>query len=85
MQQPTMLAKFKVNEVTLNEHNNQKVSMIPVSSNKPYGPNGENEDNTFARHTPSGEIRMQITNPDLYGQVNPGDVFYISFTKAEQK
>lgn len=81
----TMRAKFVVGEVSdvRTEHGgtSQKVSMRPVTTSS-YGDNGENEDNTFARYTPSGEIRLQITNPDLNGKINPGEVYYIDFTPA---
>jgi hypothetical protein len=53
-----------------------------VTGNKPFGPNGESEDNTFARYSPSGELTISITNPNLLGKFNPGDPFYLDFTPA---
>lgn len=77
----TVKAKFAVNEVT-NYMGGQKVSMLPVQ-NTQYGIDGENEDNQFARHTPSGEIRLQITNPALKDTFVPGKVFYVDMTSVE--
>lgn len=82
MGQPTMRAKFMVQEVSSYVGGHQKVSMLPVQGTQ-YGSRGENEDNTFSRYTPSGEIRMQISNPDLIGKIQPGDVYHIDFTKSE--
>lgn len=48
-----------------------------------YGENGENEDNDFARWTPSGELVMNITNPNLFGTMKEGDKYYLDFTKCE--
>lgn len=77
----TVKAKFVVNEVT-NYMGGQKVSMLPVQ-NTQYGADGENEDNQFARYTPSGEIRLQITNPALKDAFAPGKVFYVDMTSVE--
>ena len=51
-----------------------------VSGDKPYGPNGENEDNTFARYTPMASLEMSILNPELFGKFKEGDAFYVDFT-----
>lgn len=77
-----MRAKFRINAVGKSE-NAETLRFSAVGSDKPYGPNGESEDNTFARFTPSGELTMSITNPDLLGKFTQGDVFYLDFTKVE--
>lgn len=59
----------------------QEVVMHPVCGNKPFGPNGESEDNTFARFSPAGELKLTITNPDLAGNIKPGMTFYLDFTE----
>lgn len=56
--------------------------MAPVCGGKPFGPNGESEDNSFARWTPSGELKLDVTNPDLLGRFKPGQKFYVDFTEA---
>ena len=43
-----MRAKMKVGSVKLTEHG-EVLEMAPVCGNKPFGPAGESEDNTFAR------------------------------------
>lgn len=54
-----------------------------VSGGK-YGPNGENEDNSFARYTPDGNIELTVTNPDLVGAHELGTDFYVDFTPIEK-
>lgn len=58
------------------------LKMAPVCGGKPFGPNGQSEDNTFALYTPSGELKLNITNPDLLGKFEPGQKFYVDFTEA---
>lgn len=72
-------AKVMVQKVT--EHGDAiEVIANPVCSCKPYGPNGESEDNTFARYTPSGEIKLWINNPDLKDKIKVEQKFYVDFT-----
>jgi hypothetical protein len=79
-----MKAKMQVSQVTDFGGNNQQVKMAPVCGRQPFGLNGESEDNTFARYTPSGELTLTITNPDLLGKLKPGQVFYLEFTAAAE-
>ena len=76
-----MRAKMTVESVKDFGNNCQQVVMHPVCGNKPFGPNGESEDNTFARFSPSGELKLTITNPDLAGKIKPGSTFYLDFTE----
>lgn len=77
-----MRAKFRVQSVTGTE-SYESLSMSAVTGKEPYGPEGESEDNTFARYTPSASLSMSITNPALIGKVKQGDEFYVDFTKVE--
>lgn len=45
-----------------------------------YDEDGSDEDNTYAKFTPSGELRMTINNPALVGVYEEGDTFYLDFT-----
>lgn len=58
------------------------IKMAPVCGNVPFGPEGQSEDNTFARYTPSGSLQLSITNPELIGKIKPGQKFYLDFTEA---
>lgn len=78
----TMRAKMYIAKIEKYQNGDQ-IFLTPVSS-KPYGPEGESEDNTYARYSPSGELRLMITNPNLVGSFVPGGTFYLDFTPAEQ-
>lgn len=78
-----MRAKLEVKLVTKPWEGAEEVTMQPVSGQAAYGPNGESEDNTYARYTPSGVVTLVITNPNLHGKFQVGQKFYADFTPAE--
>lgn len=78
-----MRAKFQIHSVTQSAGSEQ-LKLGAVCGKAPYGPQGESEDNTFARYTPSGELTLSITNPDLLGKFTPGQKFYLDFTQAAE-
>lgn len=82
-----MLAKLTVTDVKTQKTDDgitfqEAVTMMPVTS-KPSNLDGENEDNTFARWTPCGNVSLSISNPALFGKFTNGKNFYADFTPAE--
>jgi len=78
-----MRAKVRCASVTHYGADNQETlefNAVPKSGS--YPADGTDEDNTFARFTPSATFRMTITNPDLIGKFKPGQKFYVDFTEA---
>jgi hypothetical protein len=47
-----------------------------------YPADGSDENNSFAKWTPSAELKMSITNPALIGKFFIGQEFYVDFTPA---
>lgn len=45
-----------------------------------YGGSTNDEDNSFAKTTPNGNITLTIANKELLGVYQPGDTFYVDFT-----
>lgn len=86
---PVMRAKMQVSSVApihdlySGQQTSERLTLTPVCGNQPFGPNGESEDNTYARYSPSGVLRLEVTNPALYGKLKAGDKYYVDFTKAE--
>lgn len=78
----TMRAKFQINSVEQQLGGAEKLTLGAVCS-KGFGPNGESEDNTYARYTPQGSLTLTVNNPSLLGQFKPGEKFYLDFTPAE--
>lgn len=73
-------AKFKVQSITETKHwdsakpNMFTITMNPVSS-------GSEENKSFFEATPSGEIKMTVTN-GVGKQFPVGTEFYVDFTSA---
>lgn len=51
-----------------------------VTMSAVYGGTTNDEDNSFAKTTPSGKIELTIANKELHGVYKPGDTFYVDFT-----
>jgi len=77
-----MRAKMKVSSVEATEYG-EIIKAAPVCGDRAFGPNGESEDNTYARFTPGGSLSLTVNNPDLLGKIKPGQKFYVDFTSAE--
>lgn len=58
-----------------------RLKMRCVSANS-YPADGLHEDNVFSKFTPSGSLEMTIPNPALIGVLQPGEAYYLDFTKA---
>jgi hypothetical protein len=77
-----MRAKMTVRSVEMPYSGVQRLSMSAVTS-KPFDAEGNSEDNTYARYTPTASLTLDITNPSLHGKFEQGDTFYVDFTRAE--
>lgn len=78
-----MRAKMQVTRVEKHEGSpNETLHFTAVAKSTAYPPDGKDDDNTFARWSPSGSLNIHVANPDLHGKFNVGDKFYLDFTKA---
>jgi hypothetical protein len=85
-----MRAKFIVNGVQ--EHfsdeaktikSGETLTMAPVCKSGGYDATGNDEDNTFAKWSPSGSLTLFVANPNLWDQFKVGQKLYTDFTEAE--
>lgn len=77
-----MRAKMKVTQVIRHEGCEQ-LKLSAVCKPDGYPADGSDEDNTFAKWTPTADLSMSITNPALFGKIEEGQKFYVDFTLAE--
>lgn len=78
-----MRAKVTVESVTKHAGGNETVVFRPVAKSGPYPEDGHDEDNNFARWSPSGRFELTIANPALHNKFKPGEQkFYVDFTEA---
>lgn len=59
------------------------VNFHAVARNTYAGTDGTDEDNTFARYSPSAHTAIHIANPALLGRFEPGQKFYVDFTPVD--
>jgi hypothetical protein len=78
-----MRAKLQVSDVKVDQACDT-VRFHAVSRNDGYPEDGSDENNTFARFSPSASLEIQIANPELFGKLRPGQTFYVDFTPADQ-
>ena len=70
---------MKVTSV-LSTENGDTLTMTPVCRKEGYPGDGGDEDNTYAKFSPSGELKLQVQNPKLIGAIKPGETYYVDFT-----
>lgn len=79
--QKVMRAKLQVQSVERSV-NCERLKMCAVAKDGGYPEDGSDEDNTFAKWSPQAEFTLVCANPALFGQINPGERFYVDFTRA---
>jgi hypothetical protein len=72
-----MRAKMKVTAI------DPQLIMSAVCKNDGYPEDGSDENNTFAKFTPSADLVMTINNPALAGKFEVGQEFYLDFTLVD--
>ncbi len=89
MSHATMRAKLRVGFVQ--EHLNgpdkaktaETLTMHAVAASK-YPADGSDEDNSYAKWSPSANLSINIANPALFGKFEVGQTYYVDFTPAPQ-
>jgi hypothetical protein len=79
---PAMRAKMRLNHIDKRNEGYETLYFNPVSASR-YPQDGSDEDNTFAKFSPSGMLSLTVANPALIGRFAEGEVYYLDFTKAE--
>jgi hypothetical protein len=86
----TMRAKLQVgfvqqyfSDAERTKVSSEQLSMHAVCATK-YEGVGADEDNTYARYSPSASLMINIANPDLWGKFKVGDKFYVTFDKVPE-
>lgn len=77
-----MRAKMRVSKVERFD-GSDRITCNAVARSDSYPADGSDDDNTYAKFSPMGELTLTIANPALLGKIEPGTKFYLDFTKAE--
>ena len=57
-----------------------KFNAVAASS---YPDDGYDEDNTYAKFSPSASLSITVANPALFGKFERGQKFYVDFTASD--
>lgn len=77
-----MRAKLKITAVHSFE-GMDRLEMTAVCRSDSYPEDGSDEDNTYAKFSPTAKFEISIQNPALLGKFAVGEKYYVDFTKAD--
>lgn len=77
-----MRAKMRVSGVTQFHPSYEILEFSAVGRSGSYPEDGSDENNTYARWTPTGTVKLTVTNPALFGKYEVGKAYYVDFTPA---
>lgn len=84
-----MRAKMQIKSVNRTNQGNDGdtyrsigVRLSAVCKSDGYPPDGSDENNSYARWTPTADLSMAISNPALFDKLTEGKTFYVDFTEA---
>lgn len=80
---PNMKAKVRVSGIA--PHGESETVVFNGVAASSYPADGSDEDNTFAKFSPSVNFSITIANPALIGKFAVGDTYYADFTPAPAK
>lgn len=62
----------------------ERLNFNAVSKPDGYPADGADEDNTYAKWSPSANCSISVTNPALFDQFKVGEKYYVDFTLADK-
>lgn len=78
-----MRAKMQIHTIEQHQSGQETLHFSAVSRSTAYPPDGSDEDNTYAKFSPSGSLKITIANPALIGKFKAGEKYYLNFEQAE--
>lgn len=90
MPNTSMRAKVRVTSIRQSKDDAGAVYQEALSFSFPakdssYPADGSDEDQQFAKFSPSGSLSLTVANPALLGKFAVGDTFYLDFVPVEPK
>lgn len=77
-----MRAKMKIDRVEKHSETQETLHFRAVCRSDSYPADGSDENNTYAKFSPSGTLSLTVANPALIGKFAEGEEYYLDFTKA---
>ena len=80
-----MRAKMRINRIDKQFEGQETLFFSAVSRSDNYPEDGSDENNTYARYTPTAELSLTVCNSALLGKFAEGEEYYLDFTKASPR
>lgn len=61
----------------------ESLAFYGVARSDSYPEDGSDENNTFAKFSPSVDFKLTVANPALIGKFKEGEVYYVDFSPTE--
>lgn len=78
-----MRAKLRLHHITAAYAGQETLFFHAVSASN-YPADGADENNTYAKFSPSAQLSLTIANPDLIGQFKEGEEYYVDFKPVDK-
>lgn len=83
-----MRAKMRITSITQYPEGapaptQETLNFHAVAKDGPYPSDGSDEDNSYAKFSPSGALQLTVANPKLIGAYAVGNTFYVDFVPVE--
>lgn len=85
MTERAMRAKVRITGIEKHDDAREALTFSFPAKDGAYPDDGSDEDQQFARFSPSGALSLTIANPNLAGKFAVGDTFYLDFIPVEPK
>ena len=80
---PKMRAKLRLHHIDKSGFpHNETLYFHAVAASK-YPEDGSDENNTFAKFSPSASLQLNVANPALVGKFETGKEYYLDFTPVD--
>lgn len=77
-----MRAKVRVGAIIPAGGGQESLKLFGVARSDAYPADGSDENNSFAKFSPSVSMDLLIANPNLVGAFEVGETFYVDFIPA---
>lgn len=74
-----MRAKVRIAGIEKQGDTQEKLTFNFPAKDGGYPADGSDEDQQFAKYSPSGSLSLTVANPNLLGKFKEGDTFYLDF------
>lgn len=81
----TVLTRLKMVVNTVSKHGGPSTKCEEITLSAVYSDKPDSANHAWSLWTPTGQLKYTVTNPNLFGKIEPGDFFYVDLTKCDKE